>query len=171
MKKFRIFALLLAVLVIVSSATLCVGAEEVTTAEGTEESTRLGDLDAEDLPSVADRMPYAVQGVVTGMLMVFSVLILLAVLISLSKYVFAPAQAKSSPAPVEKKSAPTPAPKASAPAPAPVLNSSDDRLIAVLTAAVAAMIDSSDEYRSEFASGFRVVSFRKVSENGAWNKK
>ena len=45
----------------------------------------------------------------------------------------------------------------------------DGELVAVITAAVAAMIESS-EYKNEFAGGFRVVSFKR-SEKTAWNRK
>ena len=169
MKKIRIFAILLAVLLIIAATVVYVSAEEaVTTAAVQAESTPLRDLNGGDL-SFTERIPYAVQGIATGMLMIFAVLILLAVIVSLSKYFFAPAtpKAKSEEKPTEAvKPAPAPAPVA---APAPV-QSADDQLVAVLTAAVAAMIDSSEEYRSEFASGFRVVSFKRVSSNGAWNK-
>jgi len=163
---------MLAVLVLVAATVVCVNAEAISTSAVTEAETRLGDLDGADL-TFAERVPYALQGMVTGMLMIFSVLILLAVLISLSKYVFAPAQAKKAEPKTEKaEKAEKPAPKKSAPAPAPavVSKSSDDELVAVLTAAVAAMLESG-EYRSEFASGFRVVSFNRVQGSGAWNNK
>ena len=45
----------------------------------------------------------------------------------------------------------------------------DGEIVAVITAAVAAMIESS-EYKNEFVGGFRVVSFKR-SEKTAWNRK
>ena len=45
----------------------------------------------------------------------------------------------------------------------------DGELIAVITAAIAATIESS-EYKNEFVGGFRVVSFKR-SEKTAWNRK
>ena len=61
------------------------------------------------------------------------------------------------------------------PVPAPGVESAentdaqdDGQLIAVITAAVAAMIES--EYKDEFSGGFRVVSFKR-SAKGAWNRK
>jgi hypothetical protein len=42
-------------------------------------------------------------------------------------------------------------------------------IVAVITAAIAAMIESGD-YGNEFAGGFRVVSFKR-STKGAWNRK
>ena len=61
------------------------------------------------------------------------------------------------------------APKAEAPAvapaTAPVAPASDDQLIAVITAAVAATIESDPALSSQFASGFRVVSFKKTDKS------
>ena len=51
--------------------------------------------------------------------------------------------------------------------PAPVHD--DGEIAAVITAAIAAMLDS-EEYKNEFVGGFRVVSFKR-STDGAWNKK
>lgn len=45
----------------------------------------------------------------------------------------------------------------------------DGELAAVITAAVAAMLES-EEYKNEFAGGFRVVSFKR-STKSAWNRK
>ena len=122
----------------------------------------------------SDRLEYAVQGTVTGILMVFAVLTLLTLILYGSKYVFydmpnkrhekALAQKAASAAEVD-------APK-SEPAvveAAPVAQNDDGELIAVITAAVAAMIDGS-EYKDEFVGGFRVVSFKR-SEKTAWNRK
>ena len=54
--------------------------------------------------------------------------------------------------------------------PEPVAEVQDDgELIAVITAAIAAMIESGD-YKNEFVGGFRVVSFKRTT-SGAWNKK
>jgi hypothetical protein len=71
------------------------------------------------------------------------------------------AHSKAAPAPV----APTPAP-APAPAAAPAQN--NDVLIAVITAAISAAMA---EEGSVPAGGFRVVSFRRSSDTGAWNRK
>ena len=124
--------------------------------------------------SFGDRAEIALQGTVTGMLMVFSVLGLLAVIMTLSKIIFYDIPNKKK----EKKKAPA-APAVSqpvaAPTPvapvAPVANevTDDGELAAVITAAIAAMIESGD-YKNEFVGGFRVVSFKK-SANGAWNRK
>ena len=52
------------------------------------------------------------------------------------------------------------------PAPAPAAASGEDgALVAAITAAVAAYIDSDPALASQFASGFRVVSFKPTSKN------
>ena len=54
--------------------------------------------------------------------------------------------------------------------PAPAAQASDDgELAAVITAAIAAMIESGD-YKNEFVGGFRVVSFKRSTQS-AWNRK
>ena len=45
----------------------------------------------------------------------------------------------------------------------------DGELVAVITAAIAAMIESGD-YKDEFKGGFRVVSFKRSAQS-AWNRK
>ena len=134
MKNIRIFAVLLALVIVLCSLSIGVSAEAVTDAAH-EAETRLGDLDGADL-SLAERVPYAVQGVVTGMLMIFAVLILLSVIVSLSRYAFAPKMPKAKKA-QESKAPTAPAETVSAPVSAPVeapKTSSDDELIAVIRA-------------------------------------
>lgn len=174
-KKLSIFVILSLVLCMAfttvafaaDAASETVNSEAVTEAEGK--------LDMDMKPeSFGDRAEIALQGAVTGMLMVFSVLGLLAVIMTLSKVIFYDIPNKKK----EKKKAPA-APAVSqpvaAPAPvapiAPVSNevTDDGELAAVITAAIAAMIESGD-YKNEFVGGFRVVSFKK-SANGAWNRK
>ena len=109
--------------------------------------------------------------VTTGMVMVFSVLGLLAVIITLSKVFLYDIPNKKK----EKNKAAHTAPAAPAtPAPVAVAEEApaatdDGELAAVITAAIAAMIESG-EYKNEFVGGFRVVSFKK-STNSAWNRK
>ena len=55
------------------------------------------------------------------------------------------------------------------PAVAEPVAADDGELIAVITAAIAAMIESG-EYKDQFVGGFRVVSFKR-SSSGAWNRK
>ncbi len=121
-----------------------------------------------------ERLEYALQGTVTGMVMVFAVLGLLWGIVALSKVVFYDLPKKKANA--ENKSASNKAAQAPVQAPAqtaaPVAQpeaQDDAELAAVITAAIAAMIESGD-YQNEFVGGFRVVSFKRSSAR-AWNKK
>ena len=119
-----------------------------------------------------ERLEYAMQGTVTGMLMVFAVLGLLWGIVALSKVVFYDIPKKKANA--EKKSATNAQAAEAAPvqasAPTAQPEAQDDaELAAVITAAIAAMIESGD-YQNEFVGGFRVVSFKRSSAR-AWNKK
>ena len=120
-----------------------------------------------------ERFEYAIQGTVTGMLMVFAVLGLLFGIVSLSKvFLYDIPNRDKNKGKKENKSASveTPAPVAVAESAPAVEESADDgELAAVITAAIAAMLDS-EEYKNEFVGGFRVVSFKR-SANSAWNKK
>ena len=121
-----------------------------------------GDIAGDSL-TLWERFEYALQGTVTGLLMVFAVLALLWGIVSLSKVIFydIPRKRKAN----EEKTAD---------AVSEVLNDTsqpetdDAQLTAVITAAVAAMIESG-EYKEEFAGGFRVVSFKRASCK-KWNK-
>ena len=117
------------------------------------------------LPFSAEAWAEAGKMTLMGMLMIFAVLGTLWGVLAVFKLIFAGKTAK---------------PKAVAPAPAPVKveekadtydqNASNDELIAVITAAVAAYM--AEENGGEVStSGFRVVSFRRVSGGGAWNSK
>ena len=120
----------------------------------------------------ADTVKLLWQTPLLGMLMIFSVLGLLWAILSVFKLIFVGATPKEK-KPVEKKAPekkPEP-PKAETPAPvataAPAAQS-DDELIAVITAAVAAYMA---EEGTEYTGGFRVVSFKRVSGGRAWNTK
>ncbi len=105
-----------------------------------------------------------------GMLMIFAVLGILWGVLSIFKLIFA--------GKTEKKSVPKV--KQAKPAPAPVQkveevvatphNAANDELIAVLTAAVAAYM-AEENGGVVSTSGFRVVSFRRVGGDRAWNSK
>ena len=170
--KLCIFALVLAIVMSLFAVSAFAEGSPEQTAE-TDTVTQVK-LPMDDIPSsIGERLEIALQGTVTGMVMVFAVLGLLAVILTLSKVVFydipnrksEKTKKESAPAPVAVETAP--ADVAPVTADAPVQD--DGELVAVITAAVAAMIESSD-YKNEFAGGFRVVSFKRSTQS-AWNRK
>ena len=112
-----------------------------------------------------------------GMGMVFLVLIILWIVLLIFKAVFAKdsakaeKEAKRAAKETAKAEKATPAPAAtpemkSATVAAPAAPVADDgQLIAVITAAVAAAIEADPALSSQFASGFRVVSFKKTDKS------
>lgn len=95
--------------------------------------------------------------IIQGVGMVFLVLAILWLVLLIFKKVFYKD-------PTATKKAEQPAPAAPAPAPA-----SNDALVAAITAAVAAYIESDPALSSQFAGGFRVVSFKKKNGKASWN--
>ena len=124
-----------------------------------------------------ERFEYAMQGTVTGMLMVFAVLGLLFGIVTLSRVFLydIPNRKKARLTPMKTAQKTDDEPKK---VPENVIivhdteppKQDDGELVAVITAAIAATIESSDEYKNQFAGGFRVVSFKR-STSGAWNRK
>ncbi len=111
------------------------------------------------------RLSMAGLMIIQGIGMVFLVLAILWLVLLVFKKVFYKDPAKEA-----KKAKPAPAapeaPEAPAPAPAaPAAPASDDALVAATTAAVAAYIDSDPALASQFAGGFRVVSFKPTAKN------
>ena len=118
-----------------------------------------------------ERMSYALQGTVTGLIMVFAVLALLWLVITISKVIFYDLPKKKASKAAKKDVVDTES-EITAEISESILaihEANDGELIAVITAAVAAMIESG-EYKDEFAGGFRVVSFKR-SSGKAWNRK
>lgn len=154
-KKICLFALTTSVLTLIS--TVVAFAED----KG---------LDGGDL-TFGERMSYALQGTVTGMVMVFAVLALLWGVVAISKVIFYDLPKKKANKASKKNNADS-EPEITAEISEPIVamhEANNGELIAVITAAVAAMIESG-EYKDEFAGGFRVVSFKR-SSSGAWNRK
>ena len=116
--------------------------------------------------TIGESAGYALRMVVVGLGMVFAVLAILWGVLEISRIVFheAPKRRREAEIAAHKAEA-APAPAAPAPVAAP---KSDDALIAVITAAVAAAMA---EQGSAPANGFRVVSFRRTGGNQAWNRK
>ena len=104
----------------------------------------------------SQRLSMAILMIVQGMGMVFLVLAILWLVLLIFKKVF------------YKEDAPKAKPVEETPA-APVAASNDDALVAAITAAVAAYIDSDPALSSQFKGGFRVVSFKKKNGKTSWN--
>lgn len=127
-------------------------------------------LTANGMP-MGDRVAYSLRMLIVGLGMVFVVLAILWGVLVLARVFLHDMPNRRREQTSDKPSkvvevvdlAPTPTP---APAAAPV--QSDDALIAVITAAIAAAMA---EEGSAPAGGFRVVSFRRASGNHAWNRK
>jgi Na+-transporting methylmalonyl-CoA/oxaloacetate decarboxylase gamma subunit len=163
-KKIRIFAIMTAIIVMLFSIT-------ASAADKLDKNMSGADM------SPGERFEYAIQGTVTGMLMIFAVLGLLWGIVSLSKVVFydlpnkkkevKPKKRKGKKVVMVEDDEEISASFDPAQIPAPVHD--DGEIAAVITAAIAAMLDS-EEYKNEFVGGFRVVSFKRSTER-AWNKK
>ena len=115
--------------------------------------------------SLAEALGEGLQVTVIGLIIVFSVLIILMLVMMLMKVIFYKPQNDAKTA--QKPNAPAPAPvPTAAPAPAPAVKSSMDEgeLVAVLTAAVAASLNTSTYH-------LNIKSYRRVENTSpAWNK-
>ena len=114
----------------------------------------------------ADRVSYAGQLTLIGMVTIFAVLALLLGAIAIMRVLL---QDKKNP---KEKAASqnndvVATPAAAAPVPQPALSGNDDAaLLAAITAAIAVVWES--EYPG---TGFRVVSYRHAEKRSAWNRK
>lgn len=121
--------------------------------------------------TLGERFSYAGEMTLLGMLMIFAVLGVLWGILAMFKVVFSGSTKKvKTKAPDAVASAVAEAAAASAEvevAPVAVAESSDEELVAILTAAVAAYMGS--EEAPAFTGGFRVVSFRRVGTGRSWN--
>ena len=107
-----------------------------------------------------ERLALAGQMTLIGMGMIFAVLAILWGVLAIFKLVFARPKKKAEQTPV---AAPAPIEEAVAD------EMGDGELIAVITAAVAAYIESEEPDVAN--NGFRVVSFRRANGGKAWNAK
>lgn len=114
------------------------------------------------------RIEYAVKVTLQGMLMIFSVLALLWGVVAIFKVFLHDIPEKRAASKAAIKAAVA---KVAEPEPAaevlPVAEQDEGEIVAAITAAIAAMLES-EEYAGEFASGFRVVSFKR--KGGAWDQ-
>lgn len=179
-KKISIFTSLLCIMALILSVSAFAETQNNDTANDSttaiEETTASGKLDMDlnggDL-DISERISYALQGTATGMLMVFAVLSLLAIIVSLSKVIFYDIPNKKK-AKVQEITVSNDTNNDIAPSSVEyeevIYPEDDTELAAVITAAIAATIESG-EYADEFKSGFRVVSFKRTQKSGGWNKK
>ncbi len=131
------------------------------------------DVVEEDLGGIfsAKRWVQSGEMLLLGMAMIFLVLSILWMVLTIFAKTMGGAEKSAKPeksAKAEKpaKAEPKPAPiPVAAPAPA----TSDDAIVAAITAAIAMTIESDPALASQFAGGFRVVSFKKSGKN-AWNR-
>ncbi len=166
----RALLLFVCMLFVCSLLTVCIAAtEQASEPEGTVQESK--NPTSEELGGFfsAERIEYAISVTIQGMLMVFAVLALLWGVVAIFKVVLhdipekraAKKQALS--AAVAEVAAPAEQPAEVVPAP----EEDEGEIVAAITAAIAATL-ASEEYRDQFASGFRVVSFKR--KGGAWNK-
>ena len=116
----------------------------------------------------AQRIEWAIKVTLQGMLMVFAVLALLWGVVAVFKVFLhdIPEKKAAKKAALAKAVQEVAAPEAEAEVEA-VPAEDDGEIVAAITAAIAAMLQS-EEYKGQFESGFRVVSFTR--KGGAWNK-
>lgn len=116
----------------------------------------------EDLGGAFSPVRFSKAGlmIIQGMGMVFLVLAILWIVLMIFKKVFY----KEPKTTTKKVEEPAPA------APVSAAPANDDALVAAITAAVAAYIDSDPALSSQFAGGFRVVSFKKKNGKTSWNR-
>ncbi len=116
----------------------------------------------QELTSTSEKLSLGFQVLGLGLATVFAVLAILWVVLLLFRVIF---YREKKPEP--KKAAPSPV-KAPAPVSAPPSPKAEDNgaLVAAITAAIAAYTEGDEE----FASGFRVVSFRRAEHAAPWNK-
>ena len=112
---------------------------------------------------MADAVPFGLETVLLGMGVVFAVLIIIMIVLSLFKVFFYKPSAnekkasanEKKPSANEKKQAPAPEPEF-VPDIIPAAETDDAELVAVITAAIASMLDAPQ-------TSFRVVSFRRTA--------
>ena len=175
MKKvlIRLLTLVLVAVLTCGMLTVAATAAEQTTEQATEQESaaeQSKNPTNEELGGFFSpmRIEYAVKVTLQGMLMIFSVLALLWGVVAIFKVFLHDIPEKRAASKAAIKAAVA---KVAEPEPAaevlPVAEQDEGEIVAAITAAIAAMLES-EEYAGEFASGFRVVSFKR--KGGAWDQ-
>lgn len=114
---------------------------------------------------MGDRLIYGMQMTLTGLLTVFAVLGIIFFVMQITRMLLHRETEKPtvSAQPASPAAAPTALPAA------PIAHASDDALIAVLTAAVAAVLADEAAAKGTVVPSFRVVSFQRSSRGRTWN--
>lgn len=114
------------------------------------------------MPSFTDRLQVGAQTVALGMLIVFVVLALLWIILEVAGHM-----ASKQTEPKIKAIEPKPV-AVSNPVPVPEQTSyeNDEEIVAAITAAISLMLEAENAP----VKGFRVVSFKRVSNNAHWNR-
>lgn len=175
MKKvlIRLLTLVLAAVLTCGMLTVVATAAEQTAEQATEQestSEQNKNSENEELGGFfsSTRIEYAVKVTLQGMLMVFAVLALLWGVVAIFKVFLhdIPEKRAAKKAAMAAAVAKVAEPQQTAEV-LPVAEQDEGELVAAITAAIAAMLES-EEYAGEFASGFRVVSFKR--KGGAWDQ-
>lgn len=175
MKKvlIRLLTLVLVAVLTCGMLTVAATAAEQTTEQATEQESaaeQSKNPTNEELGGFFSpmRIEYAVKVTLQGMLMIFAVLALLWGVVAIFKVFLHDIPEKRA---AKKAAVKAAVAKVAEPEPAaevlPVAEQDEGEIVAAITAAIAAMLES-EEYAGEFASGFRVVSFKR--KGGAWDQ-
>ena len=116
-----------------------------------------------------ERVTYALEMTVLGIVAVFAVLAILWGVLALFKVFMYDIPQKKAKAKTKLKEEPVVVTEPIAPA--PVVAQNNDETVAVIVAAISAYIAADPALAEEYAGGFRVVSFKRVRDKAAWNKK
>ena len=112
------------------------------------------------MPEIGDRLQVAVQTVVLGMLIVFSVLAILWIILEIAGRVATKNTATEKAQPAEVIEAASTTPEQTS-------YENDEEIVAAITAAITLMLEA--ENAPGTSKGFRVVSFKRTSNNAHWN--
>ena len=119
----------------------------------------------------SERLSYALEMTALGLLAVFAVLAILWGVLALFKVFMYDMPQRKAKAKAQKIAEPAPIVVNEPNVVTPVATNNDDEVVAVIMAAISAYISADPTLAEEYAGGFRVVSFKRVRDKAAWNKK